>query len=79
LLALLAEVPRDADGTVPVRRAAAALSTGPDRARRLLRTAGLLHTATNPPGGDPTTNPDHDGADRGAAPIPPTTQEVTPT
>jgi hypothetical protein len=41
LLAALAEVPRDEDGTVPVRRAAAALGTGPDRARRLLTTAGL--------------------------------------
>lgn len=42
LIAAFADVPRDADGTVPVRRAAAALGTGPDRARRLLRTAGLL-------------------------------------
>ena len=42
LIAALADVPREADGTVPVRRAAAALRTGPDRARRLLRTAGLL-------------------------------------
>jgi hypothetical protein len=44
LTAALAELPRDADGTVPVRRAAAALRTGPDRARRLLRNAGLLRT-----------------------------------
>jgi hypothetical protein len=44
LIAALADVPHDADGTVPVRRAAAALGTGPDRARRLLRTAGLLRT-----------------------------------
>jgi hypothetical protein len=45
LLAVLADVPRDADGTVPVRRAASALGCGPDRARRLLGTAGLLRTA----------------------------------
>jgi hypothetical protein len=47
LLAALADpvrVPREADGTVPVRRAAAALGTGPDRARRLLNQAGLLRT-----------------------------------
>ncbi len=44
LIAALADVPHDQDGTVPVRRAAAALGTGPDRARRLLRTAGLLRT-----------------------------------
>jgi hypothetical protein len=42
LMAALANVPRDPDGTVPVRRAAAALGTGPDRARKLLRSAGLL-------------------------------------
>lgn len=42
LIAALADVPREADGSVPVRRAAAALGTGPDRARRLLATAGLL-------------------------------------
>jgi hypothetical protein len=38
----LAAVERDADGSVPVRRAARALGCGPDRARRLLREAGLL-------------------------------------
>lgn len=51
LLAVLANtkrVPRDADGTVPVRRAARALGTGPDRARKLLDRAGLL--ATKPSG-----------------------------
>jgi hypothetical protein len=42
LIAVLADVPRAADGTVPVRRAAAALGTGPDRARRLLAETGLL-------------------------------------
>jgi len=42
LIAALADVPRESDGTVPVRRAAAALGTGPDRARRLLGVAGLL-------------------------------------
>ncbi|MEU8327266.1 DUF2637 domain-containing protein [Micromonospora sp. NPDC048839] len=44
LLAVLGDakrVPRDEDGTVPVRRAAAALGTGPDRARRLLDHLGL--------------------------------------
>ncbi|WP_052710926.1 hypothetical protein [Pseudofrankia sp. DC12] len=41
LLTALTDVPRDDDGTVPVRRAAAALNCGPDRARRLLDTAGL--------------------------------------
>jgi hypothetical protein len=45
LLTALAGVPREPDGTVPVRRAAAALGTGPDRARRLLADAGLLRTA----------------------------------
>jgi len=49
LMAALADVRRDPDGTVPVRRAAAALGTGPDRARKLLRAAGLLR------GSDPTT------------------------
>jgi len=48
LLAALADVPRDADGTVPVRRAAAALSCGPDRARRLLAAKGLLRPAPSP-------------------------------
>jgi len=42
LIDALARVKRDPDGTVPVRRAANALGTGPDRARRLLREAGLL-------------------------------------
>jgi hypothetical protein len=51
LIAALANVPRDPDGTVPVRRAAAALSTGPDRARKLLRAAGLLRNT------DPTQEP----------------------
>jgi len=45
LIAALADVPRDADGSVPVRRAAAALSCGPDRARRLLAAEGLLRSA----------------------------------
>ena len=48
LIAALAEVPREADGTVPVRRAAAALSCGPDRARRLLAAKGLLRPAPSP-------------------------------
>jgi hypothetical protein len=44
LLAALTDLPRDPDGRVPVRRAAAALGTGPDRARRLLTQAGLRRT-----------------------------------
>ncbi|HVQ91516.1 MAG TPA: hypothetical protein VMU51_10815 [Mycobacteriales bacterium] len=51
LTAALAELPRESDGTVPIRRATAALSCGPDRARRLLAGAGLLRTA--PPSNDP--------------------------
>jgi hypothetical protein len=49
LLAALADVPRDPDGTVPVRRAKGALGTGPDRARRLLADAGLLRTGADTP------------------------------
>lgn len=48
LTARLKSVPREDDGTVPVRRAARALACGVDRARRLLVTQGLLRT-------DPTT------------------------
>jgi hypothetical protein len=48
LIAVLAGVPREPDGTVPVRRAAAALSCGPDRARRLLAAQGLLRTTPAP-------------------------------
>lgn len=47
LIAVLASVPREADGTVPVRRAAAALACGPDRARRLLAAEGLLRVASD--------------------------------
>jgi hypothetical protein len=46
LVAALADVPREADGTVPIRRATAALGCGPDRARRLLAGQGLLRTTT---------------------------------
>lgn len=42
LAAALAELPREPDGTVPIRRVTAALGCGPDRARRLLAEAGLL-------------------------------------
>ncbi|GFJ91058.1 DUF2637 domain-containing protein [Phytohabitans rumicis] len=55
LLAVLETVRRDRDGTVPVRRAAKALGTGPDRARRLLADAGLLKgpaTVDTPTDGD---------------------------
>jgi Protein of unknown function (DUF2637) len=45
LIAALAGVPRDPDGKVPVRRAVAALSCGPSRARRLLAAEGLLRDA----------------------------------
>jgi hypothetical protein len=48
LLARLAEVERDEDGTVPIRRAARELGTGPGRAKRLLTSAGLLATAVAP-------------------------------
>lgn len=47
LTAALADLPREPDGTVPIRRATAALGCGPDRARRLLAGAGLLRTAPN--------------------------------
>jgi Protein of unknown function (DUF2637) len=46
LTAVLVGLPREPDGTVPIRRATAALSCGPDRARRLLAAAGLLRTTT---------------------------------
>lgn len=71
LIAALAGVPRDSDGTVPVRRAAAALGTGPDRARRLLRTAGLLRTGT-----DATAGTTRSAVGRAVAPRPsPTADE----
>lgn len=55
LIAALADVPREADGTVPVRRAAAVLGTGPDRARKLLAAEGLLRIEhdTRPVNGQP--------------------------
>jgi hypothetical protein len=53
LITALGDVPREADGTVPVRRAAAALHCGPDRARRLLAEAGLLRRSEPAPTGDP--------------------------
>lgn len=40
-------VPRDGDGTVPVRRAARELGCGVDRARKLLAQAGLLASGTD--------------------------------
>ena len=49
LAAVLATVPREPDGTVPVRRAATALGCGTDRARRLLADAGLLRTPVPTP------------------------------
>ena len=52
LLAQLADLPRGRDGKVSVRRAAAALGTGPDRARRLLAQAGLRRV---PDQDDPTS------------------------
>jgi hypothetical protein len=55
-------VPRDPDGTVPIRRAASTLGIGPDRARRLLAEAGLLRTgdedqAVPEPAADGTPEP----------------------
>ncbi|MCW6008225.1 hypothetical protein K1W54_27320 [Micromonospora sp. CPCC 205371] len=47
LKTLLTQVRRESDGTVPVRRAAKALGTGPGRARRLLTEAGLLRGAAS--------------------------------
>ena len=54
LIAALAELPREPDGTVPIRRATAALGCGPDRARRLLATADLLRR----PAAEPATPTD---------------------
>ncbi len=42
-------VPRESDGSVPVKRAAKVLGTGPDRARRLLAEAGLLSASSASP------------------------------
>jgi hypothetical protein len=42
LATALRDLPREPDGTVPIRRATAALRCGPDRARRLLAANGLL-------------------------------------
>jgi hypothetical protein len=53
LTAALRELPREPDGTVPIRRATAALGCGPDRARRLLAAADLLRPTTTPTAGDP--------------------------
>lgn len=47
LIERLADVPRDDDGTVPVRRAARELKCGPDRARRLLSEQNLLTPAAS--------------------------------
>lgn len=46
----LRRVPRDPDGTVPIRRAARTLEIGPDRAKRLLTEAGLLSTGDDAEG-----------------------------
>ncbi|OHV44904.1 DUF2637 domain-containing protein [Pseudofrankia sp. BMG5.36] len=48
LIAALRDLPRAPDGTVPVRRAAAALGIGHQRATRLLDTAGLRTPAPTP-------------------------------
>jgi len=47
-------VPREDDGTVPIRRAAARLNIGASRAKRLLANRGLLRTG----GGDPAATDD---------------------
>ena len=57
LTAVLAGLPREADGTVPIRRATAALGCGPDRARRLLAAADLLRAPTSTPAGTPAAIP----------------------
>jgi len=46
LLEQLRQMPRDESGSISVRRAAAALGTGPDRARRLLTQAGIRQPAS---------------------------------
>ncbi len=46
LIALLADVRREPDGTVPIRRAATALECGTGRAERLLAAQGLLRPRT---------------------------------
>jgi hypothetical protein len=53
LTAVLVDLPRQPDGTVPIRRATAALGCGPDRARRLLAAADLLRPSTSPTAGRP--------------------------
>ena len=73
LTAVLAGLPQEADGTVPIRRATAALGCGPDRARRLLAAAGLLRTptTTRPPAelsaAEPITDDRTDAATPAAA------------
>ena len=71
LAAALRDLPREPDGTVPIRRATAAMRCGPDRARRLLAANGLLR-GTSPdttstesaPAGPPV---DHTGPEPVAA------------
>jgi hypothetical protein len=62
LTAALRGLPREPDGTVPIRRATAALGCGPDRARRLLAAADLLRTpntaSAEPPPAPPTSTTD---------------------
>lgn len=55
------KVPRDPDGKVSVRRAALALGTGPDRAKRLLGQLDLLRTGDEPTSEYATVN-GHDHA-----------------
>jgi hypothetical protein len=63
LTAAVAGLPREPDGTVPIRRATAALGCGPDRARRLLAASDLLRLPAAP---TPTTTDQPAGE---AAPI----------
>ena len=65
----LVELPREPDGTVPIRRATAALGCGPDWARRLLAAAGLLRSGTT------TTTT---GRPAGSAELAPATAAATP-
>jgi hypothetical protein len=76
LLAVLrdsARVPREPDGTVPIKRAMRVLGTGRDRAIRLLDTAGLRRypdpdDGSGTPGGTPAAEGSDDDSERHPAP-----------
>lgn len=73
LTAVLVGLPREPDGTVPIRRATAAAGCGPDRARKLLAATGLLRTPTGAPAGTP------EALDPAAGPVPGTTPSTPAT